>query len=60
MSKLTDIKNRIDQMDGGSFRNICDAYLSYMSLYNPLILPIFGRFRVTKERDNTRKVDKVQ
>ena len=29
MSKLTDIKNRIDQMDGGAFQNLCDAYLSY-------------------------------
>lgn len=25
MSKLTDIKNRIDQMDGGAFQNLCDA-----------------------------------
>lgn len=29
MSKLTDIKKRIDQMDGGSFQNLCDAYLGY-------------------------------
>lgn len=29
MSKLTDIKNRIDQMDGGAFQNLCDAYLNY-------------------------------
>ena len=29
MSKLTDIKNRIDQLDGGAFQNLCDAYLSY-------------------------------
>lgn len=34
MSKLTDIKNRIDQMDGGSFQNICDAYLSYKGYKN--------------------------
>lgn len=27
MSKLTDIKNRIGQMDGGAFQNLCDAYL---------------------------------
>lgn len=34
MSKLTDIKNRIDQMDGGAFQNLCDAYLSYKGYYN--------------------------
>lgn len=28
MSKLTDIKNRIDQLDGGAFQNLCDAYLT--------------------------------
>lgn len=36
MSKLTDIKNRIDQMDGGTFQNLCDAYLSckgYKNIY---------------------------
>ena len=34
MSKLTDIKNRIDQMDGGAFQNLCDAYLSYKGYIN--------------------------
>lgn len=34
MSKLTDIKNRIDQMDGGTFQNLCDAYLSYKGYKN--------------------------
>lgn len=34
MSKLTDIKNRIDQMDGGAFQNLCDAYLNYMGYKN--------------------------
>lgn len=34
MSKLTDIKNRIDQMDGGAFQNLCDAYLSYKGYRN--------------------------
>lgn len=28
MSKLTDIKYRIDQLDGGAFQNLCDAYLN--------------------------------
>ena len=28
MSKLTDIKYRIDQLDGGHFQNLCDEYLS--------------------------------
>lgn len=27
MSKLTDIKYRIDQLDGGRFQNLCDSYL---------------------------------
>lgn len=27
MSKLTDIKFKIDQLDGGAFQNLCDAYL---------------------------------
>ncbi len=27
MSKLTDIKYRIDHLDGGAFQNLCDAYL---------------------------------
>lgn len=34
MSKLTDIKNRIDQMDGGAFQNLCDAYLGYKGYKN--------------------------
>lgn len=34
MSKLTDIKKRIDQMDGGAFQNLCDAYLSYKGYKN--------------------------
>ena len=29
MSKLTDIKRKIDQLDGGAFQNLCDAYLTY-------------------------------
>lgn len=28
MSKLTDIKYKIDQLDGGAFQNLCDAYLA--------------------------------
>ena len=28
MAKLTDIKYRIDQLDGGAFQNLCDAYLT--------------------------------
>lgn len=34
MSKLIDIKKRIDQMDGGAFQNLCDAYLSYKGYKN--------------------------
>ena len=37
MSKLTDIKNRIDQMDGGAFQNLCDAYLSYKGYKNVFV-----------------------
>ena len=29
MSKLTDIKYRIDQLDGGTFQNLCDEYLTH-------------------------------
>lgn len=29
MSKLTDIKCKIDQLDGGTFQSLCDAYLTY-------------------------------
>lgn len=29
MSKLTDIKYRIDQLDGGAFQNLCDEYLTH-------------------------------
>lgn len=34
MSKLTDIKRKIDQLDGGAFQNLCDAYLSYRGYGN--------------------------
>ena len=34
MSKLTEIKRRIDQMDGGAFQNLCDAYLSFRGYGN--------------------------
>ena len=29
MSKLTDIKYRIDQLDGGTFQNLGDEYLTH-------------------------------
>lgn len=38
MSKLTDIKYRIDQLDGGAFQNLCDSYLSYRGYKNPYSL----------------------
>lgn len=34
MSKLTDIKRRIDELDGGAFQNLCDTYLSYKGYGN--------------------------
>lgn len=34
MSKLTDIKKRIDELDGGAFQNLCDTYLCYKGYGN--------------------------
>ena len=37
MSKLTEVKHQIDQLDGGAFQNLCDAYLycrGYRSVYS--------------------------
>ena len=34
MSKLTDIQYRIDQLDGGAFQNLCDAYFDVQRLWN--------------------------
>ena len=34
MPRLTDIKYRIDQLDGGTFQNLCDAYLSCLGYKN--------------------------
>ena len=34
MSKLTDIKRRIDELDGGAFQNLCDTYLCYKGYGN--------------------------
>ena len=28
MSKLVDIKRKIDELDGGAFQNLCDVYLT--------------------------------
>lgn len=41
MSKLTDIKSRINQMDGGAFQNLCDAYLSYKGYKNAYSLGMY-------------------
>lgn len=34
MSKLTDIKRKIDELDGGAFQNLCDTYLCYKGYGN--------------------------
>lgn len=34
MSKLTDIKRQIDELDGGAFQNLCDTYLCYKGYGN--------------------------
>ncbi len=34
MSKLTDIKRKIDELDGGTFQNLCDTYLCYKGYKN--------------------------
>lgn len=38
MSKLTDIKRRLDELDGGTFQNLCDAYLICRGYGNPYSL----------------------
>ena len=54
MSKLTDIKNRIDQMDGGAFQNLCDAYLSYKGYKNVYSLGMLtGTDKTTKGNPDT-------
>lgn len=54
MSKLTDIKNRIDQMDGGTFQNLCDAYLSYKGYKNVYSLGMYtGTDKTAKGNPDT-------
>lgn len=54
MSKLIDIKNRIDQMDGGAFQNLCDAYLSYKGYKNIYSLGMLtGTDKTTKGNPDT-------
>ena len=54
MSKLTDIKNRIDQMDGGTFQNLCDAYLSYKGYKNVYSLGMHtGKDKTAKGNPDT-------
>ena len=49
MSKLTDIKQKILQLEGGAFQELCDAYLSKLEYTN--ILPLgmkSGTLKTTK------------
>lgn len=54
MSKLTDIKSRINQMDGGAFQNLCDAYLSYKGYKNAYSLGMYtGTDKTAKGNPDT-------
>ncbi len=54
MSKLTDIKSRIDQLDGGAFQNFCDAYLSCRGYKNGYSLGMnTGTDKTTKGNPDT-------
>lgn len=49
MSKLTDIKQKILQLDGGPFQELCDAYLSILGYTNILSLGMkSGTSKTTK------------
>lgn len=49
MSKLTDIKQKISQMDGGRFQELCDAYLSKLGYRNIFSLGMSpGTHKTTK------------
>lgn len=54
MSKLTDIKYKIDQLDGGSFQNLCDAYLAHIGYKNIYSLGMkSGTDKTTKGNPDT-------
>ena len=54
MSKLTDIKRRIDGLDGGEFQNLCDAYLCCKGYGNGYSLGMYtGTNKTTKGSPDT-------
>ncbi|WP_438492092.1 hypothetical protein [Paenibacillus sp. IHBB 3054] len=58
MSKLTDIKQRILQLDGGAFQELCDAYLYKLGYENVLSLGMkSGTMKTTKGIPDTYFLD---
>lgn len=54
MSKLTDIKRRIDELDGGAFQNLCDEYLCYKGYGNGYSLGMYtGTDKTAKGNPDT-------
>lgn len=54
MSKLTDIKRRIDGLDGSEFQNLCDAYLCCKGYGNGYSLGMYtGTNKTTKGSPDT-------
>lgn len=58
MSKLTDIKQKILQLDGGAFQELCDAYLYKLGYANVLSLGMkSGTMKTTKGIPDTYFLD---
>ncbi|GLI06236.1 hypothetical protein YDYSG_22660 [Paenibacillus tyrfis] len=58
MSKLTDIKQKILQLDGGPFQDLCDAYLYKLGYENVLSLGMkSGTMKTTKGIPDTYFLD---
>lgn len=58
MSKLTDIKQKILQLDGGAFQELCDAYLYRLGYVNVLSLGMkSGTMKTTKGIPDTYFLD---
>ena len=54
MSKLNDIKRKIDELDGGAFQNLCDAYLACKGYKNGYSLGMYtGTDKTAKGNPDT-------
>ena len=54
MSKLTDIKRKIDELDGGAFQNLCDEYLCCKGYGNGYSLGMYtGTDKTSKGNPDT-------